>query len=97
MKAAKQSPGRPAQSDLVHTYEQLMQFNQHCIDALGLIEAFGQQHLIPRTEHRYYCALLEELRASTSQSVMEYLDQQEISAAAAASRRRLKIEKQMFT
>ena len=93
MKAAKESTLRnPAQLP----YEQLMQFNQHCLAALDLIEAFAEQRMIPRNEGRYYRALLQELRASASQSLIEHLDEQEISIAAAASKDRLKLEKQML-
>jgi len=96
MKAAKSAPSKPSQLDLMLAYEQLMQFNQHCVGALELIEAFGQKRLIPRTEYRYFRALLQELRASASQTVIEHIDQQEISSAAKAPKERFKIEKQLF-
>lgn len=96
MKVAKQVPGKPAEPGLLGTYQQLVEFNQHCVAALDLIQAFGDKQMIQPTEYRYYRALLRELRAATSQSVMERLDEQEISIAAKASKERLKIEKQMF-
>ena len=52
--------------------------------------------MILRNESRYYRSMLEELRASTSQTVIEHIDQQELSAAAQASKERLKLEKQLF-
>lgn len=78
------------------TYERLMQFNQHCSAALTLMELFGREEMIPRSESRYYRALLRELRASASQPVLEYLNDKEIAIAAAASRERLKVEKQLL-
>lgn len=80
---------------MVEVYEQLMRLNRHCGGVLDLIEAFGRRRIIPRTEYRYYRTLLQELRAATSQSVIEYIDQQEPAVAAKASKERLKMEKQM--
>lgn len=80
----------------VEVYEQLTRFNQQCASALELVEAFGRRRMIPSTEHRYYRALLRELRAAISQTVIEHVDQQEMALAAKASRERLKLEKQML-
>jgi hypothetical protein len=96
MKAAQEAPKRPSLPGTIGTYEQLMQFNQHCAEALDLIEVFGKRRMIPRTEHRYYRALLQELRAAISQTVIEHIDQQELASAAQASKERLRIEKQRF-
>jgi len=96
MKGTQQSPGKPSQRGPMAAYEELMEFNQHCRGALDQIEGFGQRQMIPRAEYRYYRALLDELRASVSQSVMEVLDQQEITAAARASRERLHLEKRLL-
>lgn len=96
MKAAKTSKDRPSQPGTVPIYEQLTEFNQHCAGALALIEQFGREQIIPKTEHRYYRALLQELRAAVSQNLIEHIDEKELAVAAKASKERLKIEKQMF-
>lgn len=90
------APHKPSQSNVVEAYEQLSEFNRHCRGALELFDAFGSQQIIPRTEYRYYRALLEELRALVSQSATEFLSQHETSASAAVGRRRLRLEKQML-
>ncbi len=77
------------------TYQQLAQFNRHCADAQLLIEIFGKQQMIPQRECRYYSALLQELRALASQSVVEGIEQQEISRAASFGRLRSRLEKQL--
>jgi len=93
MKGAKESPDKDPQQ---LPYEQLMRFNQHCVAAVELIEEFMERRLIARAESRYYRAMLEELRACASQAVIEHIDQQELSKAAAASRERLKREKRLL-
>lgn len=89
MKTDKQSAGKSP----VGTYEQLADFNHNCQAALALIETLAGQRMLRQTEASYYRAVLRELRASISQSVMEFLDQQEISIAGAAYRKRTKLEK----
>jgi hypothetical protein len=83
--------------DLIKAYEQLSEFNQYCRGVLNLIDAFGHQQMIPRSEQQYYSALLREIRSSISQSAVEFMDQHEISEATDASRERLKLEKQMLS
>lgn len=70
MKAGKRPIAKHPNKPPHLAYEQLMQFNQHCVAALELIEAFTHQRMIPRTERRYYSAMLQELRASASQSIL---------------------------
>ena len=47
-------------------YDELTQFNQHCLAALELIKVFADRKMIRRTENRYWCAMLQELRACVS-------------------------------
>ena len=93
MKGAKESLDKDPQQ---LPYEQLMRFNQHSVAAIELIEEFTERRMITRVESRYYCAMLQELRACASQTVIEHIDQQELSIAARASKMRLKLEKQML-
>ena len=77
-------------------YEQLMRFNQHCVAAIELIHEFTNRRMLARKEGRYYRAMLQEVRACVSQAVIEHIDQRELSIAAAASRERLNLEKQLL-
>ena len=96
MKAASRSASDRQQSRAQLPYDELMLFNQHCLAALELIKVFAERKIVRHPESRYYCAMLQELRACASQTVIEYIDQQELSVAAAASRERLKLEKQLL-
>jgi len=66
------------------------------VGAIGILQVFGEQRLMPGPEQKYYCALLEELRASASQMALEQLSDRELSTASAAARSRLKFEKRMY-
>ena len=96
MKAAPKPASDRLQRPTQLPYDELMQFNQHCLAALELIKVFAERKMIRGTESRYWCAMLQELRACASQTVIEYIDQQELSVAAAASRERLKLEKRLL-
>ena len=96
MKAAQKPASDRLQRPTQLSYDELMQFNQHCLAALELIKVFAERKMIRGTESRYWCAMLQELRACSSQTVIEYIDQQELSVAAAASRERLKLEKRLL-
>ncbi|HWH60447.1 MAG TPA: hypothetical protein VN682_22665 [Terriglobales bacterium] len=93
MKRAKQSSSKAVTTEV---YEKLAEFNWHCSSALVLIDAFGRERVIPSKERRYYASLLREIQSSISQSVMEFLDQREILAAAEASRERQRLEERML-
>lgn len=95
MKAAKLLQRNRSITHFGRTYEHLSEFNRHCGAALGLIELLGQERLVTRTEQRCYRALLAEIRALVSQTVMENLGVEETSAAAQSFRERQKLEKQL--
>lgn len=96
MKTNPPARSKPSEPELELTYEHLAQLNHHCLGALERIQMLGDNRLIPNTESKYYGAVLQELRASVSQIILEQLSERELSAASAASRARVKIEKRMF-
>jgi hypothetical protein len=77
-------------------YEQLRDLNQHCTAAIDILAVFNRKELVPDIECTYHCAMLEEFRASISQNLTEYMNGYEISAAAKADRKRLKLERKLF-
>jgi hypothetical protein len=75
-------------------YEQLRALNGHCQAALIALK--GCKRAIPTSEWQYCQLLIEEARALASQSIIEWLNDREISIASIASRRRTVLEKRMF-
>jgi len=96
MKAASRSASDRQQSRAQLPYDELMLFNQHCLAALELIKVFAERKIVRHPERRYYCAMLQELRACASQIVIENIDERELSIAATASKARLKLEKRLL-
>jgi hypothetical protein len=77
-------------------YEQLRDLNQHCTAAIDLLAIFSRKNIVPCIEGTYYRAMLEEARASINQNVTEHMNNHEISAAAKADRKRLRLERKLF-
>jgi hypothetical protein len=80
----------------IEVYEHLAHLNQHCIAIGEILTLLGNRGAISKRESTYFRLLVEEVRASSSQSVMERLDEHEVKAAASASKRRLALEKKLF-
>jgi hypothetical protein len=86
----------PKPKSAAKIYEQLHDLNQHSTAAIDILANFSREEIIPGVEGTYYHAMLEEARASISQSVAEHMNGHEISAAAKADRKRLKLERKLF-
>ncbi len=79
------------------SYELLSQLNEHSIAIAEILHYFHAQDAMPYQEYTYLQLMVEEVRASSSQSIMEALDGREIDALAKASKKRLAIEKRLFS
>ena len=77
-------------------YQQLQLLNEHCFRAIELITILGKSSFIPSAEVDYHQACLEEVRSSSSQCVVEALNDMEIRKAAKAGRKRSKAEKKLL-
>jgi hypothetical protein len=77
-------------------YQQLQLLNHHCFCAIQLIKTLGQGSFIPDIETEYYRACLEEVRSSSSQCVVEALNDLEIKKAARAGKKRTKAKEELF-
>jgi hypothetical protein len=73
-------------------YENLARLNQYCEATVAIIQALGTQGVISKNDAAYYCLMVEEARASSSQCVLEHLDEREVRLAGVAFKRRKKFE-----
>ena len=77
-------------------YERLFQLNQHCSAVMATLNALLANGAVNKQDAEYYGLMVEEVRASASQCVVEQLDEREVRFAARASKSRLKLEKKLF-
>jgi hypothetical protein len=81
-----------AKSGLV-TYERLMLLNQHCAATVAILGALQDDGAMSRKDALFYSLMVEEVRALSSQCVLEFMDEIEIRLSAKASERRIRLEK----
>jgi hypothetical protein len=92
----KHTPGREEQYNEPSIYEHLALLNQHCSALADILESLGDQEALPKQESTYFRLIVEEVRASSSQSIMERRDEHEVQATADASKMRFALEKRLF-
>jgi hypothetical protein len=81
--------------DKIVVYQHLLLLNLHARAIGEILKELAGKHSILKNEAKYFALMIEEARASISQSVAERMDAREIDLSAIASRRRLQIEKQL--
>ena len=77
-------------------YERLLFFNLHARAIGEVIKDLAIEGALLKNEAAYFGAMVEEARASLSQSVVETMDAREIQTSAVVSRRRLRMEKKLL-
>jgi len=78
-------------------YECLLLLNLHARAIGEVIKDLTKEGALPKNEAAYFGSMVEEARASLSQSVVETMDAREIHLSAVVSRRRLRIEKELLS
>src|ERR1700722_7386379 len=89
-KRISRHPGR------IFIYECLLLLNLHARAIGEVIKDLTKERALPKNEAAYFGSMVEEARASLSQSVAEIMDAREVHASAIVSRRRLRIEKKLI-
>jgi hypothetical protein len=67
-------------------YERLALLNQHSSALTTILVSLGNNGLIPKKDSAFYRSMVEEVRALSSQWVLEALDEREVRTAAKASK-----------
>ena len=80
----------------IFIYERLLLLNLHARAIGEVIKDLTKEDALPKSEAAYFASMVEEARASLSQSVVKTMDAREIQLSAVVSRRRLQIEKELL-
>jgi len=77
-------------------YERLLLLNLHARAIGEVIKDLAIERALLKSEATYFGLMVEEARASLSQSVVETMDAREIHTSAVVSRGRLRMEKKLL-
>jgi hypothetical protein len=77
-------------------YKLLMLLNRHSVAVVEILNFFTYDGAISDRESNYFRLMIEEVRALSSQCILEALDGREVETSAKASKRRLELEKRLF-
>ena len=96
LRVVKRSKKSRHHLDEIFIYERLLLLNLHARAIGEVIKDLTKEDALPKSEAAYFASMVEEARASLSQSVVETMDAREIQLSAVVSRRRLQIEKELL-
>jgi hypothetical protein len=77
-------------------YQELLLLNFHALAISKILNDLGRLRALPKNEAAYYASMVEEVRASASQSIVENMNALEIFRAADASKFRQRLEKELL-